>query len=194
MVQSESDTSPGLLVHLWQFVRAPGVVAEPLPSTSSVGRAMAEQVDLARAKVVVELGPGTGVVTRELLKRLPADGRLLAIELSQAFAAQLPAWIGDPRLTVIQGSAESVDEHLRSHGVERADAVVSSLPFASMPASRRRSILARTHSVMRPGARFVAMQYVPFALLSILKEEFGQARIARWCPVNLPPLFVLTAG
>ncbi len=185
---------PGRLLHLWQFLRTPGVVAEPLPSTSSVGRAMAGQLDYARVKVVAEYGPGTGVVTRELLRRLPADGRLIAIELSQSFADQLPAWMGDARLTVVQGSAEDVTDHLRTQGLERVDAVVSSLPFASMRTALRRSILARTHAVMQPGAQFVAMQYVPFAMLPLLREEFGQAQIARWCPVNLPPLFVLTAS
>ena len=76
-----------------QFLR--GAVANPLsvgaiaPSSSSLGRAIAAQIDLDLPGPVAELGPGTGAVTREILRRGVGPERLTVIEYDPVFARKI---------------------------------------------------------------------------------------------------------
>ena len=69
-----------------------------------------------QAKQVLEFGPGTAVMTRELRKRLPADARLLAVEIDPRVVNRLGQTLPDPRLRVMVASAETIDEVLRKEG------------------------------------------------------------------------------
>ncbi|GEM_PF-310887 len=179
--------------YLQQFLRAPGAIGAVTPSSQALAAAVADQVDFDQARTIVEYGPGTGVLTRELLRRLAPGGRLVAIELNPAFVAHLEATLHDPRLTVVRGSASNVASILQELGVGRADAVISALPFATMPVEAREAILLQTRAVLAPNGVFVAVQYLPFALLPLLRQRFRSARIAHLCLRNLPPALVMVA-
>src|SRR4051812_45365696 len=155
---------------------------------------MADQVDFASARLVVEYGPGTGVITRELLRRLEPDARLVAIELHPEFQAQLAAELDDPRLSVVHGSAEDVAAHLAGLGLCAADAVISALPFAALPQTARESLIGATRAVLQLGAPFIAVQYLPFALLPLLRRRFRRAGIATYVLRNLPPALIMVAA
>ncbi|MFG3024466.1 rRNA adenine N-6-methyltransferase family protein [Streptomyces sp. NPDC048254] len=94
---------------------------------------MTEGTGLERARLVVELGPGTGVFTDAILARLTPGARLVAVELNPVLAARLPATRRDTRLTVVEGSAAE----LAAAVGEPVDAVVSGLPWTVMPRQRR---------------------------------------------------------
>src|SRR5262245_9504087 len=79
------------------FLRRPKVVASVVPSSRFLARRVADPQSLARARSVVELGPGTGVITRTILDALPRESRLLAIEISEDFISLLKCE-EDPRL------------------------------------------------------------------------------------------------
>ena len=177
-----------------QFLRSPGTIGAVTPSSQALARAMTDQVDFSSARVVVEYGPGTGVFTHELLRRLRPDGHLVVVELHPDFHARLVNTFDDPRVHLVLGSATDIADHLRALGIQQADAVVSALPFANMPAGVRDEILSATRAVLAPGAPFVAVQYLPFALPPLLRRHFQHARIATYCPANLPPAFVMVAA
>jgi 16S rRNA A1518/A1519 N6-dimethyltransferase RsmA/KsgA/DIM1 with predicted DNA glycosylase/AP lyase activity len=65
-------------------------------------------------------------MTRELLKRLPADARLFSFEIDPRFIHRLRQTLPDPRLRVIAASAETIDEVVRKEGWSRGDGVVAS--------------------------------------------------------------------
>src|SRR5215470_7450373 len=104
--------------------RSVGAIA---PSSRYLTQAMLRPLPLARARVVVELGPGTGSMTRALLDLLPFDATLLAFEINSRFSWYLKSSISDSRLVVIDASAEKLQNEVRHRGYKRADAVVSSL-------------------------------------------------------------------
>ena len=98
-----------------------------VPSSRYLVRAMVEPLRWKSAEVVLELGPGTGAMTRELLGFLPQDALLLAFEVNPDFVRYLRGAIDDERLQIVEGSAETAAGELRRHGIERVDGVVSSL-------------------------------------------------------------------
>jgi len=177
----------------WRFLQhflANHSIGAFTPSSAAVARAMADQTDLRAARTVVELGPGTGVVTRELLRRLPAEARLIAFETEPSFVAYLRAALPDPRLRLVPDSAERMADRLEELAATPVDYIFSEIPLSSMPGSRA-SILAAARALLRDGGRLVVLQYSPFVLRPLLRELFPRARTAAFVPWNLPPAFVL---
>lgn len=142
------------LAFLAQFLRHPRQVASIVPSTRFLERAVADRVR-GRSGVIVELGPGTGGITRAILGRLAGDARLVAVELNPILAGRV-ARIEDPRLTIHCGSAVDLPEILRVHGCERAHAIVSGLPFSTIGRRRGRKILDAIHRSLAPDGEFIA--------------------------------------
>ena len=178
------------LAFLRGYLRSPGAVGSVTPSSLSLGREMARLAEVHRAGTVVELGAGTGSVTRALLEALPANGRLWAFEIDREFARGLRARFDDERLEVVERSAVDAPEVLERAGVSRVDAVVSALPFSLLGREMTREVLAAAARVMRPGAALVALQYNPWYLAPPLRERFGavERRVWLW---NLPPAVLM---
>ncbi len=103
-----------------------------VPSSRYLARAMVEPLRWKSAEVVIELGPGTGAMTRELLSFLPQDVLLLAFEINPDFVRYLRGAIDDDRLQIVEGSAETAAGELSRRGIERVDGVVSSLGITLM--------------------------------------------------------------
>jgi phospholipid N-methyltransferase len=177
--------------------RTVGAVA---PSSRFLTRAMVEPLPLRRAKVVVELGCGTGVVTRALLNEMPRHSVLLAFEINPRFSRYLQEAISDQRLVVITTSAENVREEVHRRGFKHVDAVASSLALTLMSEQLKHDILSESGGVLRPGGVFTQYLYLHgiqwqggkpglFAGGRILRQHFRDvAQTIVW--PNLPPAFV----
>lgn len=143
------------------FLRHPREVGSVIPSSQWLERRLVRTARLADARTVVELGPGTGGTTRALLRALPAEATLLAIELSAMFCNRLSGQHLDPRLVVQQGSAEHVAEFLQARALPAPDVIVSGIPFSTMPPAIADRIAAAIAAVLPVGGRFVAYQLRP---------------------------------
>lgn len=165
-------------------------VASVIPSSRWVEQRLVQQTRAANAHVIVELGPGTGGTTRAMLRALPPEGRLLAIELSEVFAARLRRTVLDPRLIVEQGSAECIAEYLAKHRLPAADAVFSGIPFSTMPVAVGERIAAAVAQSLAPGGRFVAYQSSA-QVAQRITPLLGPAEHA-WEWRNMPPLQFFT--
>jgi phospholipid N-methyltransferase len=118
-----------------------------------------EPIDWGQARVIVEYGPGVGGITAEVLRRMRPDAILIAIETNPAFVSFLRSSIQDQRLYVIEASAEAVDEILRQHGHEKANYIISGIPFSTIPAPVRERILRKTCGVLEPRGFFLVYQF-----------------------------------
>lgn len=108
--------------------------ASLLPSQRWLVDAMVDALAPERARCVVELGPGVGVMTKPLLARMRPDATLFTIELDPAIHDELVRSVRDPRLVAICGSAEHLTELLAERGCEgEVDAVMSSLGMSMLP-------------------------------------------------------------
>ena len=173
------------LAFLRGFLQRPDLVGSVIPSSRFLTRRLADVVATAKARTVVELGPGIGNTTRALLDILPPASKLVAIEINPEFVALLKAE-RDPRLIVHLGSAEYFQDILTSHGVTQADAVISGIPFSTMPTELGRRILHAVWSCLGAGGCFVAYQ-VRGSVALLGRDLLGVPKIETEL-LNIPPV------
>ncbi len=165
---------------------------------------MAEPLRHLRAGVVVELGAGTGVITRALLELLPQDATLIAFEINKKFYRYLRKNFHDPRLLLVNACAETLVQRLAQLGFTRVDAVVSSLSFCLMTEKQRNAILSSVLACMDSRSLFLQYHYLPARIVNalpqpgknnrldvprLLRHHFGSVE-SRIVWRNLPPAFV----
>jgi phosphatidylethanolamine/phosphatidyl-N-methylethanolamine N-methyltransferase len=154
------------------------------PSGKSLCRLMASYVDPAASGPVIELGPGTGVVTEALLARGVDEARLVLVEFNPAFCAMLKKRF--PRATVIEGDAYCLGVTMKGVLKTSAAAIVSSLPLMTRPEYQRLALLRDAFVLSAPGAPFIQFTY---ATVSPMPKTVGgftaQASPRVW--LNLPP-------
>lgn len=167
------------------FLKHPQQVGSIIPSSQFLERRIARLAGVSTARVVVELGPGTGGTTRALLKCMRDHARLLCVELNPQFHG-IVRRIADPRLLVHHGSAEELGEVMERHGLSGADAIVSGIPFSTMPPSTAGRILDAIYAALVPGGRFVAYQ-VRGHVEAFSRPYFGPAQVDVEL-LNIPPV------
>src|ERR687898_2259568 len=167
----------------------PREVGAVWPTSRWAVRDLLEMGDLARARTVVEFGVGTGVYTEEVLKQLHPEGTFLAFEIDPDLASAVDARLKDPRLRVINDSAEHVDGYLEG---AKADYIVSSVPFTSLPADVRRSLLEAARGALAPDGQMLVLQYST-TVLPDLERTFTRIR-RRFSPLNIPPAFLFACS
>ncbi|MFA5945708.1 MAG: methyltransferase domain-containing protein [Patescibacteria group bacterium] len=168
-------------------------VASVTPTSNHAVRKICDQLSFERSgMVVVEYGAGNGAVSQELLRRLPADGKLFLVERNAEFAEHLRKTVLDHRVTVFTESAEKIDELLASQGVSKIDAVISSIPFTFFTPAIAQSIIFKTRQLLKPDGVFVVFQFTPRAK-HFLKQHFSKIE-TKIILLNIPPLLVWRAG
>ena len=145
--------------------------------------------DLPQARTVVEFGVGTGVYTEEILERLHPEGTFLAFEIEPDLASAVSDRLMDQRLRVINDSAEHVDAYLEG---AKADYIVSSVPFTSLPTDVRRSLLEAARGALAPDGQMLVLQYST-TVLPDLERSFAAIR-RRFSPLNIPPAFLFACS
>ena len=177
-------------------------VAAISPSSRYLATAMLEPLTLARTRVALELGAGTGAITHALLDQLPPQASLLAFEINPRFFDCLQRSISDPRVILINSSVENLDSELHRRGIQQVDSVISSLGLAFMPDREREALFQRLSPFLHQKSVFTQFQYIHglqfvggrlcrLNLRPLLSRYFGsvQSKIV-WR--NLPPAFVFT--
>lgn len=177
----------GFLRESIRSLRTTGSIA---PSSRFLCRSIAAKIDPLRAQVVVELGPGNGVVTRYLLRRLGPQARLLVFEINLVFVEKIRREVNDPRLLVIHDSAENMGHHLSKQGIVAVDYLVSGIPFVMLPDILSYRIIYTCRRWLRPGGRFIQFHYSPL-LVGLYRRIFGNAQL-EFVPLNLPPAIVIS--
>lgn len=168
------------------FLKDPRQVGSVIPSSRFMERRIIEFSDLDDARVVVELGPGTGGTTRALLHAMRPDARLLAIDLDPRFTEIVSA-IEDPRLIAHTGSAVDLGAILALHGLSEANVVISGIPFSTMPRAIGIGVLEAVRGSLAPDGAFVAYQFRA-EVARLADSVFGAPRRSAPVPLNIPPM------
>jgi len=172
------------------FIRNPAQVGSVVPSSHRLEQRLVRSAGIEHARTVVELGPGTGGTTAAFLRAMTPSARLMAIELDANFHRHLSQTLDDPRLILEFGSAERLAEFLAARRLPAPDAIVSGIPFSTMPSEVSDRIAALVAQVLRPGGRFVAYQ-VRAHVADYASPYLGSPE-KRWEVVNIPPVRVFT--
>lgn len=180
---------------LQTFVRRPWRTGTMIPSSRELAELMAEDMQLASADTVVELGAGTGPFTRLIAERVKPDALVLVFEIDTELAQQLAPRI--PRVRVVNDSAENLVDHLRAAGRSSADAILSGLPWVNFSRDLQERLLRAVVAGLRPGGRFATFAYIPAAHLptgrrfrALLESSFSRVEATRVVYWNFPPAFV----
>ncbi len=172
------------------------------PSSKKLAKAMVEPLHSTPRRCVIEFGPGTGVVTREILRCMPPDSVLLAFEINPQFVEYLREAIRDDRLQVVSAGAETAAAELERRGISEVDAVVSSLGIANMETADVDAIFRPLKAFLNSHGAITQFQYVyRIKLHDGRMEYFNTGRFMRryfstvrstcvW--LNFPPAFVIT--
>jgi phospholipid N-methyltransferase len=174
---------------LLAFLAHPRQVGAVLPTSRTAVRDMLDLADVPGAKLIVELGAGTGVQTGEILARLKPGARLVAVEINERLAKLLEQRYPDPRLQVVRDSAEHVAGYLDG---AKADIVVSALPYTSLEPGLRRRILDVLPQTLAPRGVALVIQYSPL-MERELRARFATVtrRMSFW---NVPPAFLFACS
>jgi phosphatidylethanolamine/phosphatidyl-N-methylethanolamine N-methyltransferase len=173
-----------------QFWKDKKTVGSMTPSSRFLTQKMLENIDFNSSKVFVELGPGTGVFTEEIVSRMDKNAVLLVFEINDSFYTDLKSRFHDERVHLIHDSAEKIEDYLHQFELDKADVVISSLPLAIFPPDLRENILEAAEKSLKSEGKYIQFQY-SLQAKSSLKKLYNNVKIT-FTPFNFPPAFVYT--
>ncbi|MEV7005888.1 NAD-binding protein [Streptosporangium sp. NPDC051022] len=189
---NETVAAPDLRAFMSAALRRQGVVGAIAPSSPALARALTAVVPTRGASTVVELGPGTGPISEAIHRRLAPGSRHLAVEIDPDLAAHLRRT--RPWMETVHGDAADLGRLLAEAGIDRADAVVSTLPWSLFPAGLQERVLGEVAGALAPAGAFTTVTYLPaFALAGAralrrrLRSVFDEVLITGPVWRNLPP-------
>lgn len=178
------------------------MVAAVAPSSKHLVGAMIAPLPRSEPLVAVEMGAGTGAMTKALLRELPRRATLIVFEINPRFFNYLKVNFSDPRLVLINKSVENLGSELRARGIDHVDMVVSSLGLGFMPEEQHRAIFDGLKPFVGPDTVLTQYQYifnVHFAngrlrrhsMRPLLNEYFASVE-SKTIWRNMPPANVFT--
>lgn len=172
-----------------RFVRTWGTTGAIAPSGRALARRMTAHVAATGNDPVLELGPGTGVVTRALLERGVAPERIVAVEFNPEFCTILGERY--PGIRIVRGDAYDLGSTLSSIEERPFAAAVSSLPLLLRPPADRRALILDVLARLAPGGALAQFSYSPKPPVPASPDEYSLSG-SGWIVMNLPPARVWT--
>src|ERR1700742_2998412 len=142
---------------LRSWIEKPLHMGAVMPSGRLLARTMAQFVDVDSSGPVVELGPGTGAITKALIDRGIDQKRLVLVEYNPGFCALLRDRY--PQAKVVQGDAYTLRAWRWDVLSAPASAIVSGLPLVTKPMLTRLKLIRDAFLALAPGAPFVQFTY-----------------------------------
>ena len=173
------------------WLRQPKSVGSVWPTSAPMARRMAGVIDISSGLPVLEVGPGTGTITKAILQTgLPHD-MLWSLEYSHAFAARLKAKY--PLAHVVEGDAFELAKSLGAACPGQFDSAISALPLLNFPPALRVSFVEQVLDMLPAGRPLIQFSYGP---KSPVPPGLGRYKVKRVGMVlrNIPPaqLWVFT--
>lgn len=167
---------------LQRFIKDPIRIGSVADSSHWLAKTMVEHSDLSGP--VLELGAGTGPITKEILRHLADPAQLTLVELDPHLASTLRHKF--PAATVLEEDAESV----LTNSPTLYASIFSGIPFAVMEPAKRARMYALIQERLLPGGKFVMFQYSRLSEKE-LRTRYGKEHVhVHFVPLNLPPAFV----
>lgn len=178
-----------------RFLANPGIVGALLPSSPALCREITSHINIESAEAVVELGPGTGVITDEILARLNPQAKFVAIELDDKMYNALRQ--NRPDLNIVNDSAVNLPKIMEKAEIRHLNTIISGLPWAAFPEQLQLGILNAVVDSLCDGGYFTTFAYLQGLLLpagqrfkKLLKKSFREVNISRVIWNNVPPAIV----
>jgi phospholipid N-methyltransferase len=171
-----------------RFLQRPFQIASIMPSSKALVKKVARKMDFSQPRVIAEYGPGEGVHSREIARRMSPDSQLLLFELDPDLSLDLERqFANDPRVHVINGDAARLPDELERRGIPRCDYIISGIPFSILEINKKRALLEKTYEALADGGRFIIYQ-----VTNELRQHatlFDRAE-SEYFLQNIPPMFI----
>jgi phospholipid N-methyltransferase len=171
-----------------RFLQRPFQIASIVPSSRALVERVSAKIDFDRACVLAEYGPGEGVHSREIARRMRPDARLLLFEVDPAFSRDLERqFADDPRVTVLNRDAADLPLEMKIRGIKHCDYILSGIPFSILKLDKKRALLTKTYEALSLGGSFIIYQ-----VTNELKQHakiFDEAE-SEYFLQNIPPMFI----
>jgi phosphatidylethanolamine/phosphatidyl-N-methylethanolamine N-methyltransferase len=186
-MQAQLTSSFGTKLFILKALRNPRQLGAVAPSSRHLGALLARHATVDDESPIIELGGGSGSLTRSLIKAGINPARIYVIELEPELAAFLKKAI--PHTNVIHGNAAELAHILPPEIIGKVHRVVSGLPMINMPEPIRRQILDSCFQVMTPGGAFLQYTYSPRSSINAKIYQLDKRRLGTTF-LNLPPATV----
>ena len=170
-------------------------------SSSVLANAMLDSLDWDRISVLVEYGPGTGAITRQIFNRIQHDEdsqkAFFAVEVNDTFAENLAESF--PEMDLAHDSVANIEKLLHARGHDEMHAVVSGLPWTAFSDELQDELLLPMIEHLSDDGEFVTFAYVHGLPLKSAKrfrkklnDRFSSVKISRTIWRNIPPAIFYT--
>jgi phosphatidylethanolamine/phosphatidyl-N-methylethanolamine N-methyltransferase len=192
--EADASTSAGAeapgVSNPWMFFRRwlanPLQMGSIIPSSPTLCSKIVRQTRRAADEFIVELGAGTGVVSRALLDSGLPPERLYVVEIVPTMASHLKRVL--PGVNVVEGDARLLPNLLPDHVRGKIGTVVCGIPLVLLPVAEQRRFIDAIEAVA-PGRGFLHFSYCITSPLPYQKHALAAKREA-WTPMNFPPASV----
>jgi phospholipid N-methyltransferase len=172
---------------LGKFLRQGSAIASVAPSSRWLSRLTVRNIDWQRADSLVELGAGTGPVTRIIAARARPECRVVIVERDPDFAALLrERFQCHPNFEIVRGDVRDLSSILGDHGFASVDHVVSGLPVPSFPRKLQESLFQVVGAVLRRAGTYNQITEIPWLYQRFYRRFFEDVQFV-FEPRNLPP-------
>jgi phospholipid N-methyltransferase len=182
---------------LQAFLKNPGTVGSITPSSPELAKRMVAGIRPNADNVVMELGVGTGAITKFFQEIVPNDQSYLGIELDRDLVRILKK--NYRHLKIVRGNALDAAEIHAKSGLGKVGTIICCLPFVSMPNETGEKILLEIDKFMQQGCTFRTFQYAhgyyfPSAikLREFMRQRYGKSKRSPLIVKNVPPAYTLT--
>ena len=182
---------------LQAFLKNPGKVGSIAPSSTELALKMLEGIEPDENNIILELGVGTGAITKHIQDIVPNDKSYLGIELDRNLVKSLKTKF--PALKMVRGNACELKKIHQKSGLGKVGYIISCLPFVSIPNETGEKILLQIDKFMQKGCTFRTLQYAhgfyfPSAikLREFMRDRYGKSQKSPLVVKNVPPAFTLT--
>lgn len=177
------ETSGGMTFYLG-WLKNPKRVGAIAPTSTGMARKMASVVRPESDLPVLELGPGTGVITKAILERGVRPENVVSVEYSQSFLPGLKRQF--PGVEFVYGDALNISQIARDLGIERFDSIVSALPLLNFPVDQRTHLVKEMMNLLAPGRPMIQFSYGLSPPVPARAQAFEVRHLAN-ALLNLPP-------
>jgi phosphatidylethanolamine/phosphatidyl-N-methylethanolamine N-methyltransferase len=166
------------------WMDGPKSVGAILPTSGVTARRMASVITPESGLPVLELGPGTGIITKAILQKGITPENVVSIEFSTDFYQHLTKTF--PRVNFINGDAFDLEKTLGQFRDRKFDAVISAIPMLSFPMERRIALLEDLLDRMPRGRPVMQITYGPVSPI-VARPDRYQIKHYDFVVRNIPP-------
>ena len=170
------------------FLKNPKEVGSIIPSSKFLVNEMMKNLDFKNARYIAEYGSGTGILTKEILKRARKDARVLCFETNKSMCDYLEKNTKDERAIIINDGAENIRKYMKKYGIPKMDYVVAVLSFSTLGLDKKYLIIEETKKALRIRGRFIFCRYLPH--FEKYLEKYFSSNYMKFVLLNIPPSLV----